>query len=147
VRLDHVKELPAVYRFLREAPAVFEGTGIDAALRDLAYVRASQLNGCSFCLDMHWRDARARGETEARLALVAAWREAACFTERERAALAWTEAVTLVADTHVPDAVYEQAAAHFPPSDLVALTFAVTVINSWNRLQVAFRVPPRDPGP
>jgi AhpD family alkylhydroperoxidase len=143
VRLDHVKELPAVYRFLREAPAVFEGTGIDAALRDLAYVRASQLNGCSFCLDLHWREARARGETEQRLSLVAAWREATCYTERERAALLWTEAVTLVADSHVPDDVYATASGVFAPADLVALTFAVTLINSWTRLPVAFRVAPR----
>ncbi len=143
MRLDHVKELPAVYRFLREAPAVFEGTGIDAALRDLAYVRASQLNGCSFCLDLHWREARARGETEQRLSLVAAWREATCYTERERAALLWTEAVTLVADSHVPDDVYATASGVFAPADLVALTFAVTLINSWTRLPVAFRVAPR----
>jgi AhpD family alkylhydroperoxidase len=142
VRLNHTRELPAVYQFLRGASAVFEGTGIDAGLRNLVDIRASQLNGCSFCLDMHVRAARAQGESEQRLALLAAWREAGCFTARERAALAWTEAVTLVADTHVPDAVYEQASAHFTPPDLVALTFAVTLINSWNRLQVAFRVPP-----
>ena len=143
MRLNHAQALPAAAAYLRAAVQVFEGTGVDLALRDLVSIRASQLNGCSFCLDLHWREARARGETEQRLSLVAAWREATCYTERERAALLWTEAVTLVADSHVPDDVYATASGVFAPADLVALTFAVTLINSWNRLQVAFRVAPR----
>ena len=105
-------------------------------------IRASQINGCAFCVHMHLRDARKAGESQERLDLVAVWREAPLFTARERAAFAWTEAVTLVADSHVPDDVYEAARAEFSEQELVDLTMAVVAINGWNRLMVSFRIPP-----
>ena len=105
-------------------------------------IRASQLNGCSFCLDMHVTDARKHGESERRLATVAAWREAPFFTGRERAALEWTEAVTLVAQTHVPDAVWEAAKPYFSEQELADLTLLIVAINGWNRIAVSFRKMP-----
>ena len=115
--------------------------GIESSLLLLVQTRASQIYGCAYCLDMHTQDARAEGESEQRLYLLSAWREAPFYSERERAALEWTEAVTLVADTHVPDEVYERVRPHFTDEELANLTFAITVINSWNRLNVAFRTP------
>jgi AhpD family alkylhydroperoxidase len=114
---------------------------LDKRLFELVKIRASQVNGCAYCIDMHTKDARAAGETEQRLYALNAWRETPFFTDRERAALEWTEAVTRVADTHVPDDVHERVAAQFNEADLVALTFAVVVINSWNRLAISFRPP------
>ena len=112
---------------------------LEHSLLRLVEIRASQINGCAYCLDMHTKDARAAGETEQRIYALSAWRETPFFTDRERAALEWTEAVTLVADSHVPDDVYAQVAQQFNEEEIVALTFAVIVINSWNRLQVSFR--------
>jgi AhpD family alkylhydroperoxidase len=112
---------------------------IERPLLALVEIRASQINGCAYCLDMHTKDARLAGETEQRIYALNAWRETPFFTDRERAALEWTEAVTRVADTHVPDEVYDRVAAHFNEADLVGLTFAVIVINSWNRLSISFR--------
>ena len=112
---------------------------VEPALFHLVEIRASQINGCAYCIDMHTKDARAAGETEQRIYALDAWRETPFFTERERAALEWTEAVTRVADTHVPDEVYESVSKHFIEEDLVALTFAVVVIISWNRLSISFR--------
>lgn len=116
-------------------------TALDARLRDLVYIRASQINGCAYCLDMHAKDAVAAGETAERLNAVAAWREAPYFTEQERAALAWTEAVTRLEQTHAPDADYEALKAHFDTKGIADLTLAIAAINSWNRLMVAFRAP------
>lgn len=113
--------------------------GLDPALAELVKIRASQLNGCAYCLEMHTREARAMGETEPRLHLLAAWRESPLYTGRERAALAWTESVTLVAESCVPDDVYEAARACFSAEELVKLTLAIGVINTWNRLAIAFR--------
>jgi AhpD family alkylhydroperoxidase len=112
---------------------------LEHSLLRLVEIRASQINGCAYCLDMHTKDARAAGETEQRIYTMDAWRETPFFTDRERAALEWTEAVTLVADTRVPDDVYEQVRQQFSEEELIELTFAVIVINSWNRLNVAFR--------
>jgi AhpD family alkylhydroperoxidase len=117
-------------------------TSLEASLQELVKIRASQINACACCLHMHLRDARKAGESQERLDLIGAWREAPVFSSRERAALAWTEAVTLLADTHVPDDVYETARAEFSEQELVDLTMAVVAINGWNRLLVAFRVPP-----
>jgi AhpD family alkylhydroperoxidase len=114
---------------------------LEPSLFELVKIRASQMNGCAYCLDMHTKDARLRGETEQRIYALNAWRETPFFTDRERAALEWTEAITRVGDTHVPDQVYQQAAAQFTNDELVALTMGVVVINSWNRLAVAFRAP------
>jgi len=112
---------------------------LEHSLLKLVEIRASQINGCAYCLDMHTKDARAAGETEQRIYALSAWRETPFFTDRERAALEWTEAVTLVAETRVPDDVYEQVRQQFSEEELVELTFAVIVINSWNRLNVSFR--------
>ncbi len=116
-------------------------TRLERPLFELVKIRASQINGCAYCLDMHTKDARLAGETEQRIYALNAWRETPFFTDRERAALEWTEAVTRVADTHVPDEIYERVARQFDEAELVALTFAVIVINSWNRLAVTFRAP------
>ena len=112
---------------------------LEHSLLRLVEVRASQINGCAYCLDMHTKDARAAGETEQRIYTLDAWRETPFFTDRERAALEWTEVVTLVAETRVPDDVFERVRQQFSEEELVELTFAVIVINSWNRLNVSFR--------
>jgi AhpD family alkylhydroperoxidase len=114
---------------------------LERPLFELIKIRASQINGCAYCLDMHTKDARRAGETEQRIYALNAWRETPFFSERERAALEWTEAVTRVADTHVPDEIHQRVAMLFDEAELVALTFAVVVINSWNRLAVSFRPP------
>lgn len=116
-----------------------DAAGIDPLLRELIRIRASQLNGCAYCVDTHTRDARAAGETEQRLHAVAVWREAPFFTDRERAALAFTESVTLVADTHVPDEAYNAVAAEFAPAEVGALLALIVTINAWNALSVASR--------
>jgi AhpD family alkylhydroperoxidase len=118
-----------------------ESSGMDRTLLELVKIRASQINGCAYCLDMHTKDARAVGETEQRIYALNAWRETPFYTDRERAALEWTETVTRVADTHVPDDVYERVREQFGEAELVALTFAVVAINGWNRLAIAFRAP------
>jgi len=114
----------------------------EAPLLELVRMRASQINGCAYCLDMHSKDARAKGESEQRLYALNAWRETPFYTDRERAALAWTESVTLVSQEHVPDSVYEEARQHFSEEELVNLTLAISSINSWNRLCISFRVVP-----
>jgi len=114
-------------------------SGLEHSLLHLIKTRASQMNGCAYCLHMHTSDARAGGESEARLYLLAAWRESNMYTARERAALAWTEAVTAIADGHVSDAVYDEARAQFSEKELADLTIAVAMINAWNRLAVAAR--------
>ena len=122
----------AVERYVREC-------GLERGLLELVKLRASQINGCAYCVDMHTKDARANGETEQRLYAVVVWREAPFFTERERAALAWTEAVTLVSQEQVPDNVFEIARKEFSDKELVDLTMAVIAINGWNRLAISFR--------
>jgi AhpD family alkylhydroperoxidase len=126
----------AMLKLSSEVEAVLE-----PRLFELVKIRASQINGCAYCLDMHTKDARLAGETEQRIYALNAWRETPFFTDRERAALEWTEAVTRVADTHVPDDIHERVAAQFSEAELVALTFAVVVINGWNRLAISFRPP------
>ena len=115
---------------------------LDPALGELLDIRASQINGCAFCLDMHWKDARHRGVSEERLAMIPAWREDPRFDDRERAALALCEAMTLVADTNVPHDVWAEAEAQFPPEELAQVVFAIAAINTWNRLCVSTRVEP-----
>jgi AhpD family alkylhydroperoxidase len=112
---------------------------LEPTLFHLVEIRASQINGCAYCIDMHTKEARAAGETEQRIYALNAWHETPFFSERERAALEWTETVTRVADTHVPDGIYERVSRHFNEEELVSLTFAVVVINSWNRLSISFR--------
>jgi AhpD family alkylhydroperoxidase len=116
--------------------------GLEPPLLDLVRTRASQINGCAYCIDMHTKDARKGGESEQRLYALDAWRETPFYTERERAALAWTEAVTLITTGHVPDAVYEEVRQHLSEEELVNLTLAVVAINGWNRFAISFRTVP-----
>lgn len=138
-RLHYWKAAPGVRDAMLKLHEYLGQTGIDENLLNLVYLRASQINGCAYCLDMHWKDLRAAGESEQKLSMLEAWREAPGFTDRERAALAWAEAVTLITEGHVPDEVYEQARAQFSEAELANLTLAVVAINGWNRLNVAFR--------
>lgn len=139
-RLDYKRTSPEAFQAMLHVERQIHRSGFDELLLELVKSRASQLNGCAWCLDMHTKDARARGETEQRLYLLPVWREADCYSDRERAALAWTEAVTLLADTRdIPDEVYAEARAQFDEKELVDLTLAVIAINGWNRMNVAFR--------
>jgi len=115
--------------------------GIDERIYELVKIRASQINGCAYCIDMHTKDARAIGETEQRIYALDAWRETPFYTDKERAALEWAEALTRIGDSHVPDDVYDRVRRHFDERELMAVTFAVVVINSWNRLAIAYRAP------
>lgn len=117
-------------------------SGLEPALQELIKIRASQINGCAYCIDMHTKDARARGESEQRIYALSAWQETPFFSPRERAALAYTEAVTRVADSHVPDDLWEETARHFTEQEMVALTFALVAINGWNRLAISLRSVP-----
>ena len=141
-RIDYTKVAPGALRAMYGLEKYLAGGSIETPLRELIKLRASQINGCAYCIDMHTKDARAAGETEQRLYGLDAWREAPYYSERERAALAWTEALTLIADNHVPDALYEQTRREFSEQELVDLTLAVVTINAWNRIAISFRSEP-----
>jgi len=141
-RLDYYSAAPDAVRALFGLEKYFSGCGLGKSLLDLVKLRASQVNGCAFCIDMHWREARKGGEDEKRLYLLAAWRESPGFTDRERAALAWTEAVTNLNNDHVPDEVFAAVRPHFTDKELADLTLAVAAINAWNRMSISFRVVP-----
>jgi AhpD family alkylhydroperoxidase len=141
-RINPFKVAPKGYQAVAALQGYADSCGIERPLQELAKMRASQINGCAYCLDMHSKDARALGETEQRLYALNAWRETPFYTERERAALEWTEAVTLVAEGHVPDEVYERVKQQFTEEELANLTLVVATINVWNRLCIAFRVVP-----
>jgi AhpD family alkylhydroperoxidase len=144
-RIEAQKASPAAYEaMLALEMAIRKSSKIEHTIVELVKMRASQINGCAFCLDMHSKDARAAGESEQRLYALNAWRETPFFSHRERAALAWTEAVTLITNGHVPDAVFEEARRHFSDKELVSLTMTLVAINGWNRLCIAFRVVPGD---
>jgi len=138
-RLDYAAAAPGAIEAMLGLEKYLRGCGLEHALMELVRTRASQINGCAFCLHMHTRDARAAGESEERLHLLAAWRESPLFSERERAALAWTEALTLVADSHAPDRDYEAVRAHFTDAELTQLSLLIGAINVWNRLAIGFR--------
>ena len=139
-RLDAQKAAPAaMHAMLSLENYVSRFSGLEASLLELVRFRASQINGCAYCLDMHSKDARAKGESEQRLYTLSAWRETPFFTDRESAALEWTEAITLINQGHAPDAVYETARKHFSEEELVNLTLAIVAINGWNRLAIGFR--------
>lgn len=138
-RLNYLEASPEGIKVMRGLENYVRQSGLDHRLLELVKIRASQINGCAFCLDMHTKDARRAGETEQRIYALSAWHEAPFYTDRERAALAWTEAVTLVHETRVPNEVYELARQQFDERALVDLTLAVVAINGWNRLSVAFR--------
>ena len=140
-RIDFTKHLSSGLGRAMFALSSEAESRIERPLFELVKIRASQMNGCAYCIDMHTKDARLAGETEQRIYALSAWRETPFFNERERAALEYTEAVTRIGDSHVPDDLFERVKAQFSEDDIVALTFAVVVINSWNRLAVSFRVP------
>jgi AhpD family alkylhydroperoxidase len=142
-RLSPYKLAPGAYQALSNIEKYVKETGLEGPLLELVKTRASQINGCAFCLAMHTSEARRAGESEDRLFLLDAWREAPVYTPRERAALAWTEAVTLISATHVPDEVFAEAKQHFSETELVNLTMAVIAINAWNRMAIAFRAQPQ----
>ncbi|HTG34915.1 MAG TPA: carboxymuconolactone decarboxylase family protein [Thermoanaerobaculia bacterium] len=141
-RLNYAKAAPGVYGAMEGLERYLQDCGLEKTLLMLVKLRASQINGCAYCLDMHWKDLRAAGETEQRLYSLDAWRECPYYTDRERAALAWTEAVTLIAEGHASDQVYEEARPHFSEKELSDLTLAVAAINAWNRLSIAARIVP-----
>src|SRR5271157_1133198 len=141
-RFNYAKTAPGVYEAMEGLEKYLEQCGLEKSLMFLVQLRASQINGCAYCLDMHWKDLRERGETEQRLYSLDAWRECPYYTDRERAALAWTEAVTLITNGHAPDVVYEEARAHFSEKEICDLTLAVAAINAWNRLAISSRTVP-----
>jgi AhpD family alkylhydroperoxidase len=141
-RFNYVKAAPGVFKVMLGLGEYLRESGLEESLLLLVDLRASQINGCAYCLDMHWKDLRASGEGEQRLYSLDAWRESPFYTDRERAALEWTEALTLVTDGHVPDEVYEKVRPHFNEKELSDLTLAVVTINGWNRLNIAARTVP-----
>src|SRR6516225_1269273 len=142
-RMNYFQTAPETVNALLALEKQVTSSGLEQSLIELVKIRASQINGCAYCIHMHTQDARKHGETEQRLYLLNAWREAPVYTERERTALAWTEAVTLISQTHAPDDVYEQVRAQFSEAETVNLTMLIATINAWNRLAISFRsVPP-----
>ena len=141
-RMNYGTVAPGLYEAMDALDQYVGKCGLDEVLLHLVRLRASQINGCAYCLDMHWKDLRALGEGELRLYSLDAWRECPYYTDRERAALAWTEAVTLITDGHVPDRVHDEARSHFSERELSDLTLAVATINAWNRLSIAARLVP-----
>ena len=144
-RISIPKVSPEVYKAMRGLEAYIAESGLERKLYELIKIRASQINGCAYCLNMHTRDARKLGETEQRLYLLSAWRETSLFTPREKAALALTEAMTLIADKQrVPDEIYDEAARHFDEKEMAAVVMAVVTINGWNRIAITSQTPPED---
>ncbi len=144
MRIDYRSVLPEALQAMRGLGAVVDSSGLEPELLELVKMRASQLNGCAYCLDMHSKDARARGESEQRLHVLAAWREASFYSARERVALAWCESLTLLPQSGAPDDVYAELAREFDDEEIVALTLAIVAINGWNRFAVGFRSPVGD---
>ena len=138
-RLNPYQAAPDAMKAMTALENYVQGCGLEPTLIELVKTRASQINGCAFCIHMHTTDARARGETVERLYLLDAWRESPLYDERERAALAWTEALTLIADTHAPDAVYEEVRQQFSEEEVVKLSLLIATINAWNRIAIGFR--------
>jgi len=141
-RIDFMKAARGVYESMRGLEKYLHQCGLEELLLHLVKLRVSQINGCAYCLDMHWKDLRALGESEQRLYGLDAWEESPYYTERERAAFGWAESVTNVRETHVPDSAYEKARAQFNEKELADLTLAVAAINAWNRLSIAARTVP-----
>jgi AhpD family alkylhydroperoxidase len=142
-RMNFYQAAPETIKALTAVEIQIQSSGLEQSLIELVRTRASQINGCTFCINMHTQDARKHGETEQRLYLLNAWREAPVYNDRERAALAWTEAVTLISETHAPDDAYEELRKRFSEADIVNLTILIGTINAWNRLAISFRaVPP-----
>ena len=138
-RMNYYQAAPDTIKALVALEAQIQASSLEKSLIELVKTRASQINGCAYCINMHTQDARKQGETEQRLYLLNAWHESPLYTDRERAALAWTEALTLIAETHAPDDLSENVRAHFSESETVNLTMLIGAINAWNRLAIAFR--------
>jgi AhpD family alkylhydroperoxidase len=138
-RMNFYQAAPETIKALSAVEAQIAASGLEKSLIELVKTRASQINGCAFCINMHTQDARKLGETEQRLYMLSAWQESPLYSDRERAALAWTEAVTLIADTHAPDDLYEELRAHFSEPEMVNLTMLIGAINAWNRIAISFR--------
>ena len=143
-RLNAYKAGPAAMQAVQQAEAYIQQCGLERSLIELVKMRASQINGCAYCLDVHSKDAHRQGESEQRLYLLDAWHESSIYTPRERAALAWTDALTRVAETHAPDTVYDEVRQHFADKELVDLTTLIGLINLWNRLAIGFRYQPSE---
>jgi len=143
-RFNYVKAAPGAFKVMLGMAQYLHECGLPESLINLVYLRASQINGCAYCLDMHWKDLRAGGENEQRLYSLDAWRESPFYTDRERAALQWTEAVTSIANGHVKDEIYDQVRPYFSDKELSDLTLAVVAINGWNRLNISARIVPGD---
>jgi len=141
-RLNYSEKAPDALKGMLELEKYVHGSGLERSLYELVKTRASQINGCAYCIDMHTKDARKAGETEQRLYTLSAWRETPFYSDRERAALAWTEALTLITENEVPDSLYEATREHFNEQEIVALTMAIVAINGWNRLAIGFRTVP-----
>jgi AhpD family alkylhydroperoxidase len=141
-RFDYQKASPEALKQMLDLTNFVNGCELEESLLRLVFVRASLMNGCAYCIDMHTKEARAVGESEQRLYVLGAWRETPFYSDRERAAMRWTEALTFVSDDHVPDCVYEIARAYFSEQELANLSLAIITINAWNRLMIAFREPP-----
>ena len=141
-RLDYTKASPEAYKTMVQMEGVVRRSGIDPKLLELIKIRASQMNGCAYCIDMHTKDARLKQETEQRIYALDAWRETPFYTNIERAALAWTEAITNIQVGHAPDAVYQELRRNFSEEEIVNLTLAITTINAWNRIAIGFRLVP-----
>ena len=141
-RINYMQETPDLIKRLVELGQLNSKGSLSPTILDLVHIRASQLNGCAFCLDMHVKEAKLHGERELRVYHLSIWRESPLFSDKERAALEWTEAVTHISEGQVPDTVYDTVTPHFTEAELVALTFAVVAINSWNRLAISFRAVP-----
>ena len=142
-RLNPMQASPDTMKALFALETQVQTSGLERSLIELVKTRASQINGCAYCINMHTSDALKRGETEARLFLLDAWRESPVYSDRERAALAWTEAVTLISQTHAPDDVYEAVRAQFSEAETVNLTMLIATINAWNRIAISFRAVPQ----
>jgi AhpD family alkylhydroperoxidase len=141
-RFRYARVAPGGYQAMLGLESFLHGCGLEPLLIHLIKLRVSQINGCVFCIDMHWKDLRALGETEQRLYALDAWHECPWYTARERAALRWAESVTQLSDGHVPDAVYDEVSHHFDEQGIANLTFVIATINAWNRLAIASRTPP-----
>jgi len=141
-RLNYPKAAPDAYKAMLGVETYLHSCGLEPALLHMLKLRASQINGCAFCIDMHWKDSRAAGEPEHRLYALDAWRESPFYTERERAALAWCESLTRIAETHAPDEDFALVREHFDDKSLADLTWTIAAINAWNRMAIAFRAVP-----
>jgi AhpD family alkylhydroperoxidase len=142
-RMNFYQAAPETVNALLALENQVKSSGLEQSLIELVKTRASHINGCAYCIDMHTQDARKHGETEQRLYLLNAWRESPVYSERERAALAWTDAVTLISETHAPDDIYQQVRAQFSEAETVNLTMLIATINAWNRLAISFRAVPQ----